>query len=381
MKIVHLCLSCFYIDGYSYQENELVRDHVSAGHDVVVIASTETYDNNQKRVYVKPSQYIGQEGAKVVRLPYSKLLPHFFMKKMRLHPNVYAFLEQEAPEVILFHGLCGWELYTAARYKKAHPEIKFYVDCHEDANNSAKNLISKVVLHKLFYRSIIHRSLSSIQKVLCISMESMEFCQSLYGVPKDKLEFYPLGGKVFNEQEYYERREGAREKYQIGEDHVLFLQTGKMDSKKKLLVSLRSFLKTTNPGLRFIIVGSIADEIKRDAEILIGRDSRTRFIGWKNVAELQDLLCAADVYIQPGSQSATMQMSLCARCPVVLDDVLSHRVFVKGNGWLVKNEQMLNVAFEDIDANPSILKKMSSQSLAIAKDLLDYNLLSKRVLR
>ena len=42
MKIAHICLSCFYIDGFSYQENELVRQNVSDGHDVLVITSTET---------------------------------------------------------------------------------------------------------------------------------------------------------------------------------------------------------------------------------------------------------------------------------------------------------------------------------------------------
>jgi hypothetical protein len=44
MKIVHMCLSCFYIDGYFYQENEIIRQNVDDGHDVVVIASTESYD-------------------------------------------------------------------------------------------------------------------------------------------------------------------------------------------------------------------------------------------------------------------------------------------------------------------------------------------------
>ena len=41
MKIIHLCLSCFYIDNYRYQENELVREHVTDGHEVLVVASTD----------------------------------------------------------------------------------------------------------------------------------------------------------------------------------------------------------------------------------------------------------------------------------------------------------------------------------------------------
>ena len=44
MRILHLCLSAFYIDEAGYQENHLVQQHVKDGHEVLVIASTETFD-------------------------------------------------------------------------------------------------------------------------------------------------------------------------------------------------------------------------------------------------------------------------------------------------------------------------------------------------
>ena len=65
MKIAHVCLSNFYIDRVGYQENELVRQHVEDGHDVVVIASTETYAADGTLTYVAPSTYCGGEGAQV----------------------------------------------------------------------------------------------------------------------------------------------------------------------------------------------------------------------------------------------------------------------------------------------------------------------------
>ena len=81
LKVAHLCLSCFYIDGYGYQENELVRQHLADGHDVFVIASTENYGPDGKITYVEPSTYVGSEGAPVTRLAYRKVLPHALMKK------------------------------------------------------------------------------------------------------------------------------------------------------------------------------------------------------------------------------------------------------------------------------------------------------------
>ena len=68
MKICHMCLSCFYIDGYSYQENELVRQNVLDGHEVFVIASTETYAEDRTLSYIRPGDYEGGEGAPVCRV-------------------------------------------------------------------------------------------------------------------------------------------------------------------------------------------------------------------------------------------------------------------------------------------------------------------------
>ena len=73
MKIVHLCLSCFYIDDYSYQENMLPKYHVLQGHDVSVIASMVSFDTNGKPCFLKEeSVKTTKEGYKVIRVDYKK---------------------------------------------------------------------------------------------------------------------------------------------------------------------------------------------------------------------------------------------------------------------------------------------------------------------
>ena len=41
MKIVHLCLGCFFPDNYSYQENMLPKFHKELGYDVKVLDYSE----------------------------------------------------------------------------------------------------------------------------------------------------------------------------------------------------------------------------------------------------------------------------------------------------------------------------------------------------
>ncbi|MCG8295049.1 MULTISPECIES: glycosyltransferase family 4 protein [Pseudomonas] len=379
MKILHLCLSCFYIDGYRYQENELVREHVAAGHDVLVVASTETYVDNLSLGYINPGEYVGTDGATVIRLPYAGPFPFFVKKKLRIHTALASLLEKFAPDVMVFHGLCGWELHTVARYKRANPHVRLYVDSHEDANNSAVGALSKL-LHRYYYRPIIRRALPWIDKVLCISLETIEFCRNQYGIPVQEMEFFPLGGHIASDEEYGANRSEARAALGLSAQNIVFLQSGKFDAKKKLVESLTAFASTRNEDFRFFIVGKVHDSVANEVAALSAADPRVQALGWKTADELYRLLCAADVYVQPGSQSATMQMSLCARRPVIVADVPSHEPFVKGNGWAVTGQAQLQEAFIAIETDPLILRQMSQRSLEIASDLLDYRRMAKRLL-
>jgi 1,2-diacylglycerol 3-alpha-glucosyltransferase len=303
------------------------------------------------------------------------------MKKLRMHRGVYALLCEMKPDAILFHGLCGWELHAVARYKRENPSVRLYVDSHEDENNSATTFLSKYLLHRLYYRWVIRRCMATFDKILCVSLETIEFVKKNYGLPADTLEFYPLGGHVFGDDEYSRRRSEARKEYGIADDQVLMVQTGKMRRRKKVLESLDAFTRTEGANLRFVLAGILDDEVRDEAMKRIGADARISFAGWKTSEQLKDLLCAADVYVQPGTQSATMQMSLCARCPVVLDDVLSHRPFVDGNGWLVRDGKELKSAFAQIRDQPEVLGRMSGRSHEIAQRMLDYRSLAARILR
>jgi 1,2-diacylglycerol 3-alpha-glucosyltransferase len=380
LNIAHLCLSCFYIDDFGYQENELVSCHVEAGHNVLVIASTEMYGKDMRLTYVAPSVYMGSDGAQVMRLPYRRWLPHAIMKKLRIHPGVYEILCSFRPDVILFHGLCGWELRAATKYARENSKVRFFIDSHEDKNNSARTWLSKYLLHRLYYRWIVQQCLKHVRKVLCVSLDTMDFARQMYGIPEHLLEFYPLGGYAFDDQEYLARRERGRRDAEVSSDRIMFVQTGKMGRRKRIVESLDAFAATPGDALRFVLAGAFDPEIEQQVQKRISSDPRVKFLGWRSAEQLKDLLCAADVYVQPGTQSATMQMSLCARCPVVLEDVFSHHPFVEKNGWLIRHASELQAIFTTIRDDPSMLGEMSTNSFEIAHRLLDYRSLAARLL-
>lgn len=379
MKIVHCCLSNYYVDNFSYQENEIVAQNVRDGHQVTVIASTESFNKDMKISYLMTGDYIGSDGARVIRLPYAKFLPQLIMRKLRINPGLYKLLVSLRPDVILFHGTCGWELNTVSSYKHKNPNVKLYVDSHEDFNNSARTWYSKWILHFSFYRKIILNNVDLIDKILCVNKDSMSFLNKFYGVSNDKLEFYPLGGNLLCDFKYLKIRNNTREKYKLNKENIVFIQSGKIDRSKKLIESLRTFIKLEDSRLSFIVVGHIHQDVKQIVDTLITSDNRIRFLGWKTTTELRDLLCAADIYVQPGTQSATMQMSLCCRCVLIIDDVPSHEPYLNNNGWLVGKKITLDQAFDLAKSSIDLLEVMSTNSANLAERLLDYKKLAGRI--
>jgi len=380
MKIVHLCLSCFYIEGYAYQENMLVAEHVRAGHSVHVLASTETFGPDGKLTYVEPSSYRSDNGAMVTRLPYRFAALPKFARKFRAYPRLVSRLEEIGPDVIVFHGLCAYALLEVAGYARRNPDVVLYADSHEDFNNSARGWVSKWLLHVMFYRSIFQKSLPAIRKVFCITKETESFVRDFYGCPSEKSEFLPLGGKVFADEEYARLRQASREENQWGDDMRIFVQSGKFDGAKRLLDSLAAFSALPDPNARLVLAGVFMSDIKEAAEELVAKDPRIIKLGWLDTQQLMKLLVGADVYVQPGSQSATMQMALCCRKPVIVADVISHRALISSNGWLVSSKQTLYDALASAALIPkSTLESMSAQSSKIATAMLDYAVQAKRL--
>jgi hypothetical protein len=67
---------------------------------------------------------------------------------------------------------------------------------------------------------------------------------------------------------------------------------------------------------------------------------------------------------------------------VIVDDVPSHYPFVNGNGWIIKNTEQLCMAFTAAieKSRTGKLSDMCRKSLQIAKELLDYSKMAKRLM-
>ena len=379
MRILHMALSNFYIEGYNYQENILPRIHAQKGHQVLMIASCVSFGKDGKACLVQPCKYHSQDGFDVIRLPYRKPFSRTVLRRVRTYPGVYKLVEAFHPDIIYFHGCSGWEIRTVARYKKAYPQVKLFADSHADLNNSAQKGLSRYIQHQLYYRSVLRTALPQIEKILCPSLECMDFCKELYHVPEEMLEFYPLGGTIVPPAQREEVRKRIREKEGIGEECIVFTHSGKIDVKKRTAELIHAFEAVPQQNFRLLIIGVLMDDVKEELTRLMEKDNRILYLGWEKSEELIQYLCASDVYVQPGGQSATMQNAMCSGCAVMLYPHKSHQPYVSGNGYFIRNEEEITACLENIAEHPELLPALKRRSFEIAQNILDYEKLADRI--
>lgn len=379
MKILHMMLSCFYIDNYNYQENLLPRMNKIDGNDVLIVASTETFVENMRLGYLNPGEYYNNDGIRVVRVPYNWFPLNPIKHKIRSYKNIDKILEEFKPDIILFHGACAWELINVSRYKSKNSNVKLYIDSHEDFNNSATNIFSKYVLHKIFYKKIIQKTLPFVDKFFCVGYEAFEFLNKMYEVPFNVMEFYPLGGIVLEDIIRMRKREMVRSSLNLDPSDLLLVHSGKMDKQKKTAEIVEAFLEADLDNLFLIIIGSMTNDVSEELIPLIDKTAKIHYLGWKNAEELLDYLCASDLYVQPGGQSATMQNALCCGSAAALYPHESHKYLLGDSVFYIESIEDMKNLFEQIALDPEILEKKRSQSFELAKEKLDYKKLAARL--
>ena len=378
MKIVHCCFACFYIDNYAYQENILPMLNMQQGHDVLVLASTESFIDG-KTAYVDAASYTSEHGFSVVRLPYAKFGLDAVTKKMKLCRRIVKHLEAFKPDVIFLHGLCSLSTLEVIKYKKKHPAVCVLSDTHATAKNSGRNWVSLHILHRIIWRRVIQSSLPYIDKVLCISDECLQYAQENFKIPNAMLEWYPLGSVCIPEDQYAKMREKKRRELGIKENQILFTHTGKMDKLKRTIEILRAFSKVNADDILLIIGGVFLSDIKEEAEKLIASDLRVRYIGWLNQEQMTELLCATDVYVQPGSASVTMQNAMGHACALMLYPHYSYERFIQNNGCFVKTQEDIERAIEKMAADRAGVSQMQWNSYQYARKHLEYAVLAHHI--
>lgn len=389
-KILYVGLSSHYTEGTTYQDQELVMQNIQDGHAVVYVSDCNLYESGVLRV-TEPEIKKMKCGATLIRpkCMYTNTVSVFrnylsqYLRFVWIYKTINHILSEMDPHIIYSHNPTIPEICSYIKIKKKNPDVKIYYDYHIDSLNRGVFRLPKIFmyfLHENIYRLFLKRSLDSVEKIFYIWGGTKQYISTNYGIPDDMLEFLPLGGRVPDRVGYLCNRNKVRKDLQLGDDIILFIHTGKLSSEKRTSEIINAFKSVDNDKFRLIILGSIPAEQEDELSSLINSDSRIQYLGWKTGSELQEYLCASDVYIQLGSASATMQNALCCGCPVLLNSCNGYyNEFMRGNGMFVNDKEELMDALTLISENPNVLETMKDATWKIASELLDYKKIAARI--
>lgn len=353
MKIVHLCLACFFPDGFSYQENLLPKYHKALGYEVEVIASLVSFNKDGQSVTLKPCKpYLNEYNIKVTRLDYK--YNNKFCKKLKIYQNTYDRIKDAKPDILFIHGLQFWDIHEVVRYLKEHRNVSVFIDNHADFSNSAKNWLSLNIMHRFIWRHCAHTVNDYVKKFFGVLPARVDFLKNIYNLPETKCKLLVMGADdelVVSSREK-EVRKCIRKKHNISDDDFLIITGGKIDQWKTETILLMKAVKNINAKVKLIVFGSIIPELKKEVNSLVD-GNKIQYIGWIKAEESYSYFAASDLVVFPGRHSVMWEQVTGQGIPMLVKDWAgTHHVDLGGNVKFLKE-----VSVDEIKRNIEFLLK------------------------
>ena len=197
MKIVNICLTGPFTEGYAYQDNIISKYFSLMGHNCTIIANKKKYNKGVIEEAIEDEKIIDND-IKLIRLNENKILPKKITERFRIYSGLYEHLNKINPDLIFIHGLQFIDIRHIVKYAKENKGVKIVVDNHADFTNSAKNIFSKNILHKIIWKRCAKMIEPYTDKFYGVLPSRVNFLNELYGIDKCKIEEPEL--KTFYDQ-------------------------------------------------------------------------------------------------------------------------------------------------------------------------------------
>ncbi|MFV8806039.1 glycosyltransferase family 4 protein [Aerococcus urinaeequi] len=384
MKILHLCLANFYIDNFSYQENLLPKYHKKLGYEVEIIASNVTFDKEGRIIQLnsKFKEYINENNIPVTRLEHKKGIIN---NKLRRYKGTLASIKKSNPDVIFIHGCQFLDIIEVVKFIKQNTTVTIYVDNHADYSNSAKNWISKNILHKVIWKYCAQKILPFTNKFYGVLPNRVKFLENVYKVPEEKTELLVMGvdDEILDNIDITRSISKIRNKYDIDESDFLIVTGGKFTKEKKhILYLLEAIQEINNPKIKLVIFGSIESEFKKQMEKYLNEPSVV-FVGWLNVLESNLHFLASDLVVFPSSHSVYWEQAVGLGKPIIVRNWENPVHLDIGGNCIILKEGSKDEIISNIKSlvdNPDVFAKMNSAALSNQKDAFLYSNIAKQSL-
>lgn len=331
-KLVHVCLTAPYVYGMGYDENIMPYYHKQMGYDVYIISFSDTEIEENSL-----------DDNKVFRLKRGS--SKFILSKFGVFLDLYETLDEINPQIIYVHNAQFISFPKIIKYKRNHPEVKIYVDNHDDYYNSHIKGFKPHILFYVIYRSILSSSAKYVEIFWGVTPWRCRFLTEVFGVPKNKVKLLVMGGddRFINLDEEDSIKESVRTKYDIYKDDFLIISGGKINKEKGIHILAQAISEIDNPKLKLILFGKIEKDIESILLPIID-SKRIIYVGWMKPQEYYELILASDLGFYPGTHSILWEQTCACGIPIVVKDIEDmHHVDVGGNAYFIEDVNLKEI--------------------------------------
>ena len=350
MRIVHVCLACFYVEGWGYQENILPQYHVQMGHEVLVLTSDYAFNNRSESTVKQERDYVNLHGVHVRIM--DKTSRYGWYSRFGDFSKVYEELDRFQPDIIFVHGGQFVALKDVYFYCRRHRDVKLYIDQHADYYNSPVKTLKQKVAAKVIYGYWIRKCAKLAQKLWGVTPWRCQFLHEVYGVPKEKIGLLVMGGDdaLIPFDRANEIRTQIRSDLGIPSNAFVVISGGKIDTAKNIHLLGQAVSELHRNSVHLIIFGQPTEDMEETIRQL-SQNQWCHYIGWINSAKVYDYFLASDLAVFPGTHSVLWEQACACGTPVLVKSWKGmHHVCVNGNGKLLCGDPV-----EDIKENITLL--------------------------
>lgn len=384
MRILHLCLACFYKEGFSYQENVLPRIHKEQGNEVIIAAPAEIKNSEGNMIYAEKN-YINEDDILVRIIFYKKSNIKYvskIYKLFKIYKNLAEVLEVCDPDIIFIHGGQSLGLKKIINYARKK-NVKIYIDQHADYYNTPINGFKAKIFNKVigYYMRKIQRY---CLKFWGVTPWRCQYLSEVYGIDNKKIGLLVMGGEDkfidFSQKEKIHKT--IREKLNIKEDDFLIITGGKIDKSKNIHLLMQAVSNIKNDRVHLIVFGKPDKEM----EFIINKFSkcsRIHNIGWLKSTAVYEYFLASDLGVFPGTHSVLWEQACACGIPIVVKNWEGmHHVDLGGNcKFLYKNSvEEIEDTLLDIIENVKIYDNMKKIAIDKCIKEFSYNNIAKKAI-
>lgn len=380
MRICHLCLNGPYNEGWNYQENILPKYHALQGNDVYQIVTPYIWEGTQLKESTD-KEYINEHGVHIYRCYAKKGL--IGGTRFNRYPEVYSLLEKINPEILFIHDVQCLDMRTVAKYLKKHPHCIVYADNHSDFSNSARNLVSKNIIHKIIWKRMANIIEPYVRKFYGVLPARVDFLIDVYGLPKDKVELLVMGAddEIVNDAVKLGNIIKTRREFNISEKDFLIVTGGKINSSRPETIELMKAVSEINiPNIKLLVFGTVSNELKAEFDKCCSLKNIV-YVGWQESRKTYYLMAAADLIVFPGLHSVMWEQSVAVGVPGLFRKISGfEHIDVGGNVQFLKepSKECLKTTIEQLIQDKQGLKEMKKVALEKGMKMFSYNEISKR---